>query len=77
MDMADQYNKDSDRNKDSEQERKSIFEMARERASSTLDPVLNRTVGKNSKISWGLIILMAVGVYAAIVLVRSIAFFFS
>lgn len=74
--MEDDYQKDIDREEGSEQEFKSIFDKARESVSSALDPILNRKVGNNSKISWGLILLMAVGVYAAVMLVHCLAFFF-
>lgn len=74
--MEDDYQKDIDREEGSEQEFKSVFDKARESVSSALDPILNRKVGKNTKISWGLILLMAVGVYAAVMIVRCLAFFF-
>lgn len=74
--MHDGYKKDFDREDGSAQEFKSVFDKTKERVSSVLEPVLNKRVGRNTKISWGLILLMAIGVYAAILLVRSLAFFF-
>ena len=39
-------------------------------------PALNRSVGKAGKVSWGLVILGVVAVYAVYKLVRAILFFF-
>ena len=49
----------------------------KERFDSWLGPILNRSVGSSDRpwLSWGFLLLVAVVIYAAVNLVRSILFF--
>ena len=41
-----------------------------------LDPVLNRKVGENQTVSWGLLLLIAVAIYAVYMIVKNVLYFF-
>lgn len=53
----------------------------RKKAGTWLDaklaPVLNSKVGENDRLSWGLILLIAVAVYAVYIIVKNVLYFFS
>lgn len=47
----------------------------KERLSSTIGSFMDRTIG-SGKVSWGLLLFIAVGVYAVYILAKNILYFF-
>lgn len=48
----------------------------KERLSSTIGSYMNRTIGSGGKVSWGLLLFIAVGIYALYILAKNILYFF-
>ena len=77
--MADRYQRDS-RYRYTEEEsagsgQKTAFQKRVDAGKGVVEDFLNKAVGKDAKFSWGLVVLLAVALFAVVQIVRVFVYF--